>query len=126
MAIIMNHTLAQTLQLPWTGPSGTATTTQIEGKLAIPGVSGNLTLGNILSVALPTIFMFAGIGLLLMLISSGFSFLTSAGDPKKLEKAKGTLSNAIVGFIIIFASFWVVQIAKVMFGLGNAWSFIGN
>lgn len=113
----MTHTLAQTLNIPWTNPSGSPTITQVQGNLNLPGKGGNVTLGDILSHALEYIFYFAGIALLLMLLSSGFTFITSAGDPKKLEKAKGALTNALVGFLILFAAFWIVQIAGIIFGI---------
>jgi len=108
----MNKILAQNLQIPW----GTSGTTTIQGKLDTSNFGGKITLGSILSNALGYIFIFAGIGLLLMLLGSGFSFLTSAGDPKKMEKAKSQLTNAVVGFIIIFAAFWLVQAAGYIFG----------
>lgn len=60
------------------------------------------------------------IGLFLMLLAGGFTFLTSAGDSKKLEQGKGQLTNALLGFIIIFASYWLVQIFGYIFGLDAA------
>lgn len=67
--------------------------------------------------AIPFIFAFAGIGLLLMLINAGFNFLTSAGDPKKLEMGKQRLTYAIVGFLVIFTAYWAVQLAGIIFGV---------
>ena len=79
------------------------------------------TIGEVVGLgtsgAIPFIFAFAGIGLLLMLISAGFNFLTSAGDPKKLEMGKQRLTYAIVGFLIIFTAYWAVQLAGVIFGI---------
>jgi len=75
------------------------------------------SIGYILSAAVPLILAFAGLGLLLMLISAGFTFLTSAGDAKKLEQGKQRLTNALVGFIIVFAAYWIVQITGTIFGL---------
>jgi hypothetical protein len=77
----------------------------------------NGTLGDILSAAIPLILAFAGLGLLLMLISAGYTFLTSAGDAKKMEQGKQQLTFAVVGFLIVFAAFWVVQFTGTIFGL---------
>lgn len=74
------------------------------------------TLGHIVGSSLSYIFAFAGIGLLIMIISSGFSLMLAVGDPKKMEKGKASLTNALVGFLIIFAAFWIVQIVGVVFG----------
>jgi hypothetical protein len=109
----MNRLLAQSLQIPW----GTGDTKTITGNLDTSTFSGGkITLGSIISKTLSYIFIFAGIGLLLMLLGSGFAFLTSAGDPKKMEKAKSQLTNALVGFLIIFVAFWLVQAAGYIFG----------
>jgi len=113
----MNKLLAQSLQIPWTTTSGVETSTTIKGPLEASNFGNQITLGSILSKAIDYIFIFAGIGLLLMLLGSGFSFLTSTGDPKKMEKAKGQLTNALVGFLIIFVAFWLVQAAGIIFGI---------
>lgn len=73
-------------------------------------------LGQIISQALPYIFAAAGIGLLLMIIWSGYTMMLSAGDPKKLAKGRSQLTNAIIGFILVFAAYWIVQILGLVFG----------
>lgn len=75
------------------------------------------SIGDFVTRLIPFVFAVAGIGLLLMLISAGFSFLTSAGDAKKLEQGKGQLTYAVVGFLVIFVAYWIVQIAGYMFGI---------
>lgn len=75
------------------------------------------TIGAILNAMMPLIFGFAGFGLLLMIVSSGFTLLTSAGDAKKLESGKQRLTYAIVGFLVIFVAYWVVQLAGKIFGI---------
>lgn len=84
------------------------------------GILGNwqsLTIGTIVSEVLPYIFVLAGLVLLLMLIFGGFQLMTSAGDPKGMEAGKNRVMYAIIGFLIIFVSFWLVQILQVIFGL---------
>lgn len=105
----MYKLLAQSLTLP-----GGST---IEGPLKMPGAAANPTIGGILSTAVPLILAFAGLGLLLMLLSAGYTFLTSAGDAKKMEQGKSQLTNAIVGFFIVFAAYWIVQLVGTIFGL---------
>lgn len=83
---------------------------------------GGAGLGEIVGKSLGYVFAAAGIGLLLMIISSGFSLMTSAGDPKKAAAGKSRLTNAIVGFILIFSAFWIVQILGVVLG----WDSIGT
>lgn len=114
----MHTQLAQALRLPWNGQGGTTT---VNGVLA----GGNNSLGDILSNAMQLIFLFAGVGLLLMLLAGGFTLLTSAGDAKKLEMGKQRITNAILGIIVIFIAFWLVQILGTVFGFDTIQSIFG-
>ena len=73
-------------------------------------------IGTIVQDALPYVFAFAGFGVLLMIVAAGFIMLTSAGDAKKLEAGKGRLTNALIGFFIIFAAYWLVELLQFIFG----------
>lgn len=103
----MENLLAQNIQLPGEPP------------VKITGVPGfNYTdVGSVITGVIPFVIAFAGIGLLLMLISAGYAFLTSAGDAKKLEMGKQRLTYALVGFLIIFVAYWLVIIAGKIFGV---------
>jgi hypothetical protein len=107
------HFLTQRLTLP--GNSGTISGPT--GLNVLQDKGGNITIGSILSRAIPLVLVFAGVGLLIMILISGFSFLTSAGDSKKLESGRNQLTYAIVGFIIIFSAFWFVEFFGTVFGL---------
>ena len=108
----MNQELAQSLIVPWENGSAV-----VKGPLTgSTAFSGTITLGSILSRSIPFIFLFAGIGVLLMLLAGGFTFLTSAGDAKKMEKGQQQITNAILGFVIIFVAFWLVQALGYIFG----------
>ncbi len=101
--------LAQSLTLP--GGSS------VDGPIKSALGGNSMNIGSIISGAIPFIFIFAGAGLFIMLLAAGFDFLTSAGDAKKLEQGRTRLTNALIGFLIIFASFWAVQAAGIIFGL---------
>jgi hypothetical protein len=87
----------------------------LESKIGLNFIGGNL--GDIINALLPYLFTLAGLLLLLYLIYAGFGLMTSAGDPKKIQEAKSKLTNSLVGFIIIFVSYWLVQIIGKMFGI---------
>ncbi len=76
-----------------------------------------LTIGDIISKILPYIFTISGIVLLVYLIFGGFQLMTSGGDPKAAGSAKSHITNALVGFLIIFVAFWIVQIFSAVLGL---------
>lgn len=78
------------------------------------------TLGDIVNTAVPILFGIAGTALLLYLISGGFAYLTSAGDPKKLEAARNVITNAVIGFLIIISAYFITQAVSFIFRLGGA------
>lgn len=88
---------------------------------AFPGgslpVKPSLTVGLIITHAFTYIIVFAGIALLLYLIWGGYKLMLSAGDPAKTKEAHAILTNAAVGFVVIFIAYWLVQAAGLIFGL---------
>ena len=75
------------------------------------------TLGGIVSGLIPYLFAGAGILLLLYLIAGGLGLMTSRGDPKAVQAAQGKITNALVGFVIVFLAFWIVQIIGNILGI---------
>ena len=74
-------------------------------------------LGSIVSTLLSQyIFFFAGLILLFMLIMGGFQMLTSAGDPEKVKAGQGKITTGLIGFLIIFVAYWLMQIIEVVLG----------
>lgn len=59
----------------------------------------------------------AGLIFLVRLISAGFSYLTSTGDPAKIQSATKELTNAGIGLFITISAFFIMQILNTIFGL---------
>ncbi len=74
-------------------------------------------IGTILGGAIPMIMMFAGIILFLMIIAGGFTMLTAVGNPEKVKKGQTLLTNSVIGFVIVFAAYWIMQILQIAFGM---------
>jgi len=63
----------------------------------------------------------AGIFALLNFILAGYSFMSAAGDPKKVELAWAKIWQSMVGLLIIAASFALAAlIGKLLFGSTTA------
>lgn len=71
--------------------------------------------GNVVTALLAL----GGIGLFLMLLSGGFKYLTSGGDPKAVEGAKNTLTYAIGGFVLLAFSYLILIIIGTFTGTGD-------
>ena len=62
-------------------------------------------LRNIISILAPV----AGIAFFLMLLVGGFQFVNSGGDPKAAGQARTTLTYAIIGIILVVASWLIIK-----------------
>ncbi len=58
----------------------------------------------------------AGIVLFVLLLIGGFKYITSGGDPKAVESAKGTLTHAILGLVIILGAYLILVLIKALTG----------
>ena len=80
----------------------TATTSEMKGK-SIDGDNGLIkTVVNILLWAV-------GILSVIMIIFSGFRYITSAGDAAKTKSAQSTLTYAVVGLIVAILAWAIVN-----------------
>ena len=80
--------------------------------------TGNLSsLGSILNSLMPYVFAIAGLILLSMIVSAGYTLLTSAGNPDAIEKGKSRLTVGLIGFFLVFAASWILQIIEVFLGV---------
>jgi hypothetical protein len=68
------------------------------------------TPGGIVSEAVTYFFPIAGFAMAVFIVFSGFALMNSKGDPRAVESAKAKLTYAIIGFLLVFASYWIVQI----------------
>jgi len=71
----------------------------------------------IINRLIPYILIFAGTILFVMLIAGGFSIFVSAGNPEKVKKGQGMIVNALIGFFIIFSSYWIIQLLEFSLGI---------
>ncbi len=58
----------------------------------------------------------AGIFFLVMLIIGGIRYLTSGGDAKRTEAAKGTITMAFLGLLLIVAAYIILAILSSLTG----------
>jgi uncharacterized membrane protein len=72
------------------------------------------TLGGLVSHLLPTILMFGALIFFVMIIIAGMGMIVGAGsdDAHAKEKAKNFLTYSVIGLIIMFAAYWILQIVN--------------
>lgn len=64
-----------------------------------------------------------GVAVFIMFVVGGFSFMFAAGDQKKLEKARGTITNAIIGVVVIIAAYLILRTIGVITGVTTITTF---
>lgn len=73
--------------------------------------------GCVLASIISVVLGFVGIVLFVMLVIGGFKWLTSGGDPKGIEGAKATITNAIVGLLVIIFAYIILKIIETVTGI---------
>lgn len=81
------------------------------------GGAGTNGVALIITALLPYIYVAAGLLLLVTLIMGGLTLMTAAGDGNKIKAGYGQLTAALIGFIIIFVSYFVAQIIEIALGV---------
>ncbi|MEP7167333.1 MAG: hypothetical protein ABI758_05110 [Candidatus Woesebacteria bacterium] len=88
------------------------------GVNAVGGAQGKYaTISSFLNLLVPLAFIIAGIILLFLLIGGGFAIISSGGNAKSVEQGKGQITGAVIGFLVIFAAFWIIQIIQRITGV---------
>ena len=72
------------------------------------GVGAEARVGNLIKTIVQVLSVIVGIAAVIMVIISGFKYITSGGDTNSIASAKNTLVYAIVGLIIVAISQFIV------------------
>lgn len=90
---------------------------KLQGDTPIQDIPQFQSVGALVSSWLPNIYILGGIIVLISIIASGLMWIGNAGDVKKVEEAQKILNFAIMGFIFLFATYWIIQIIQVLTGI---------
>lgn len=74
-------------------------------------------IGSIIGAAVTFILIIAVLIALFFLIMGGIRWITSGGDKGKVDSARSMITAAIVGLVIAFLAFFILQLALGFFGL---------
>lgn len=65
----------------------------------------------------------SGVALFVMLVIGGYNFLLSGGEQKKLEMARGTITGAIIGIVIMAVAYLIIKTIASFTGVGSLTQF---
>ena len=91
----------------------------LKDKTPIGQSSTYQSLGAFISAVLPNVYVVAGIILFFLMIFGGITYIKNAGsgDEEGIKKGQQALTAALIGFLIIFLSYWIIQLIEIITGL---------
>lgn len=84
---------------------------------AIQGVATIGCLEPLFANFVQSLIGLAAVALFIMLLFGGYKFLFSSGDQKKLESAKGTITAAITGLVIMSVAYLIILTIQTFTGV---------
>jgi TRAP-type C4-dicarboxylate transport system permease small subunit len=76
---------------------------------------GNLTVPSIVSGLIRLTVVIAAIVFFFILVIGGIRWIASGGDKAQTEAARSQITSALVGLVIVFAAWAIVQLINVFF-----------
>ncbi|MBI5452351.1 hypothetical protein HY945_02725 [Candidatus Gottesmanbacteria bacterium] len=76
------------------------------------------TLGSLVSSLLPKVLIFGGVVAFILVVVAGIGVISAAGggDSSATENRKNFLLYAIIGLVIMFGAYWILQIINFITG----------
>ncbi len=73
---------------------------------------------GLISTILPNLYMAAGLILLFFLIFGGVMVILGAGkgESQQAEQGKKIITNTLIGFLVIFLSYWIIRLVEIITG----------
>ncbi len=91
-------------------------------QLKLTKLEGNPTVGEtyssfgvIVNLIVSNLFVLAGIIIFFLIIGAGFSYIKDTEKGK--DEAKNLATGAVIGFLVMFSAYWIVQIIKLITGM---------
>lgn len=81
------------------------------------GIDPNTDTGVVISNAVSLVFVIGIIAVLFMLITGGYSWITSGGDKEAVGKARQRIIQSLIGLLILAVSFLLAKIAGQIVGI---------
>jgi len=87
----------------------------IYGAGGVPTGGEGATLNKILSTGVTLAMIAAVIICIVFIIIGGFTWIMSEGDKQKLDQAHKRVAFALIGLVVVFLAFWIINIIYSIF-----------
>jgi hypothetical protein len=72
---------------------------------------------TLISLILKNVYVIAGVILFFFILLGGLGMILSAGNPEQQKQSSKTLTSAVAGFALLFASYWIIKIIEAITGV---------
>ncbi len=104
------------------------------GKLGLQGslaTNASITFSNMISSVIGVLTIVAVIWFLFLLITGAIGYMSSGGDKSAIEAAGKRITSAIIGFIVVIASIFILKLIGYLLGVDflnflNLFSIVGG
>jgi len=78
---------------------------------------GNITIEKIISGTITLVFIGASLVFFFMLAVGGIKWMMAGGDKEKAGEARGQLTSALIGLVVIFLAWAISKLLETIFGV---------
>ncbi|MBU0974793.1 hypothetical protein KKD03_03785 [Patescibacteria group bacterium] len=78
----------------------------------------------LVDIIIKNMFPISGVIIFVMLFLAGYKFITKGKDG--MEEAKKIVTTTLIGFLVMFSAFWIVQIISLLTGINIPGIAVGN
>jgi TRAP-type C4-dicarboxylate transport system permease small subunit len=87
--------------------------------IEVSGLGFFTDMGELINKSLRFVMVIAALLVFLYLIWGGIEWITSGGDKGKTESARNKITAAVIGLIVVAASYAILQLALTFLGVGS-------
>ena len=77
----------------------------------------NITVSRLIAGTITLVFIAASLVFFFMLVAGGIKWMMAGGDKEKAGEARGQLTSALIGLIIIFLAWAISRLLGTLFGV---------
>ena len=77
----------------------------------------DITIERLITFAVTALIVVAGIIFLIMLLIGGLRWILSGGDKASTESARGQVTSALIGLVIVLSAYAIATLIQAVFGI---------
>ncbi len=109
-AAVTTVMLAPAVAFGYNEVQGGLQTSGLSGMFGMGGLTSSQSLGELIANAIRLMLLFAGAIAVVFVIIGGYQYLTSGGNEEQAEKGQKTLTNAVIGVVIVVLAYVIINV----------------